>query len=632
MLTTELRKNIDEKWNACWPLSTLRPIAILDLVSYLFFFKKISGHILVSENSENKSNPGFTNTREKELITWATFKTLDEQSMHTVFSCENGVLDLVKKYHRHSSYEVFLKGNLLLAPTPKLLFNAAGIIKLIESNDEKTKGSIIEYLLNKTEVNGQNGQAFLPEHLANLIVSIIQPKETDWMLDPSTGNGNLLVNSLKYISKKNPEFPRNLEHNFGSGRFVGIESDLTNLRIGGMNMILNGIPNPELKIAGSALDLNSITTEQPTAFVTNLVFTAGDNKTGSEGNSVMEPTRKEIFHLNFILKNSNPGTRAVIIIPDAFLYNIGTDIIKVRQEIIDNFKLEGVISVNDRTASQFLGTSILIFSRETTSTDKVWFYKIENKVKSNKQNGDTENSNPNNSKDISEQQDEVMNIINQFRNRDSRTEKKNPDFFYITADDIRSRNYNLSYNEYILFLNQEKPSSPTESNSIEKRIGINQIKNQPLFPAAERIPLPKKRYAKKIIAISLLSLVVIGIAFSCYWVFYLKRDLPFMKKQAAITARAKDSTITVPTNNSKNIAQLTDSTNINPTKYVVVTRAYFYSTPDSSSRRDIYINRYSNTILTPIDEKNGFVYVVYINKRGESTKGWLKKKDLRPSK
>lgn len=632
MLTPELRKNIDEKWNACWPLSTLKPIAILDLISYLFFFKKISGHILVSENSENKSNLGFTNPKERELITWSTFKTLDEQNMHIVFSCENGVLDLVKKYHRHSAYEVFLKGNLLLSPTPKLLFNASAIIKLIESNDEKTKGSIIEYLLNKTEVNGQNGQAFLPEHLADLMVSIIQPKEIDWLLDPSAGNGNLLVNSLKYISKKNPEFSRNLANNFGSGRFVGIESDLTNLRIGGMNIILNGIPNPELKIFSSALNLDSITTEQPTVFVANLVFTAGDNKQGSEGNSLMEPTRKEIFHLNFILKNSNPGTRAVVIIPDAFLYNIGTEIIKVRQEIIDNFKLEGVISVNDRTAPQFLGTGILIFSRETTPTDKVWFYKIESKVKSNKQNGDTENSNPDNSKDISGQQDDVMNIINQFRNRDSKTEKKNPDFFYITADDIRSRNYNLSYNEYILFLNQEKPSSPTESNSIEKRIGINQIKNQPLFPAAEKIPLPKKSYAKKIIVISIFSIIIIGGGFLSYWVFYLKKDFPFFTKPASIASKPKDSTISSSTINTKNTIQLPDSTNITSTKYVVVTRAYFYSTPDSNARRDIYINRYSNTILTPIDEKNGFVYVVYINKRGESTKGWLNKKDLRPSK
>ncbi|MEO9070075.1 MAG: N-6 DNA methylase [Ginsengibacter sp.] len=632
MLTSELRKNIDEKWNACWPLSTLRPIAILDLISFLFFFKKISGHILVSENSENKLNSDFANPKEKQLITWTTFKTLDEQSMHAVFSGENGVLDLVKKYHKHSTYEVFLRGNLLLSPTQKLLFNATGIIKLMEGTDDNTKGSIFEYLLNKTEVIGQNGQAFLPGYLSDLMISIIQPQEKDWILDSSAANGNLLVNSLKYISNKNPEFSRNLINNFGSARFVGIESDLTNIRICGMNMLLNGIPNPELKVLNSSPPLNSITTEQPTAFVANLVFTTADNKSGSEGTSVREAIRKETFHLNFILKNSKPGTRAVVIVPDVFLYNIGTEIIKLRQEIIDNFRLEGVISVNDKNAPQFLGTSIIIFSKENTSTDKVWFYKIESKEKSNQENENPESSGNNKTKDISEQLDTLKDIIKQFRNRDIRTEKKNQDFFYITAEDIRSRNYNLSYNEYILFLNQEIKVTNSETNPIEKRIGLNQIKNQTLFPAAEKIPLAKKSHAKKIIIISILSIIIIGGGFLSYWIFYLKKDFPFFNKPASIAIKPKDSIIFPSKNKTKITIPLRDSTDITPIKYVVNTKAYFYSSPDSNSIRNIYINRYSNTILIPTDEKNGFVYVVYNNKRGESTKGWLNKKDLRPAK
>lgn len=630
MLTPELQKNIDEKWNACWPLSTLRPIVILDLISYLFFFKKISGHILVSENSENKLNPVFTNSNSKELATWSTFKTLDEQNMHIVFTSENGVIDLVKKYHKNSAYDIFLKGNLLLTPTPKLLFNAAAIIRLTEDKDADTKGSIFEYLLNKSEVNEQNGQTFLPGYLAELMVSIIQPREKDWILDPSAGNGSLLVNCIKYISKKNPEFSRNLINNFDSGRFVGIESDLTNLRIAAMNMILHGIPNPELKLLNASSSLSSITTEQPTAFIANLIFSAGENKTASEGTSVREATRKEVFHLNFILKNCKVGARVAVIVPDAILYNTVAEIITIRQEIIDNFKLEGVISLNDKTSPQFFGASILIFSKEASAiTDKVWFYEMESKEKSNKENTGAENWIPNNTKNISEQTGETAGIISQFRNKNSSEENKNSNFFYINANDIRSRNYNLSFNEYSLFIQQEIPATPTESASGERKIIINKIKNQPLFPAAEKIPDPPKRYAKKIIIISSLSILVLGITFLTYWIFYLKKDIPFLNRPAAISAKAIDSTTVAPAINAINNTQSKDSTNSTATKYLVISKAYFYTTPDSNSRRDVYINRFVNAILTPTDEKNGFVYVEYVNKRGETTKGWLNKKNLR---
>lgn len=625
MLTSELQKNIDEKWNACWPLSTLRPIAILDLISYLFFFKKISGHILVSENAESKPNSAFATSKEKELITWSNFKTQEGQDMHLLFTSENGIIDLIKKYHRNSSYELFLKGNLLLNPTPKLLFNTVGIIRLIEDNDKDTKKSIFEYLLDKAEVTGLNGQVFPPEYLVELIVSIIQPNEKDWMLDLSAGNGSLLAKSIKYISKNNPEYSENLKNNFYTNRFVGIESDLTNLRIAGMNMILHGIHNPELKPLNASLPLSSITTEQPTVFVSNLVFATGENKAGAEGNSVKDTTRKEIFNLNFILKNSKPGTRSVVIVSDFILYNIAPEIIALRQEIINNFKLEAVISINDKTDLRFLGTSILVFSKEvSTTTDKVWFYEMQNREKSDKEN--------------SEQAIETLDIIKQFRNRDSREGNKFHDFFFINVDDIISRNYNLSYNEYILFMNKGIPDHSLQSDSIEKRIGINKIKNQHLFPAAEKIPAPKKNYAKRIIIASIILIAIIGGGYWAYQFFDLNKFFITAKSSTAASVKKIDSAMNdtsslsttgnkINANNNREGNESEDITNIKFT--VVIPKAYFYSDPNPNSRRDLYINNLVHATLVPEKEQNGFVYVVYVNSKGQSTRGWLNKKDLK---
>jgi len=622
MLTSELKKKIDEKWDSCWPLSKLRPIVILDLISYLFFYVKISGYILASENAENRPSAASLNSNEKEQKTWSKFKNLDEQSMHLLFTGENGIIDLIKKYSKNSDYAVFLKGNLLIAPTPKLLSNSVGIIKIIEEEEENenTKAEIFEYLLDKSELNGPyNSQAYLPIKLSEVIVSIIQPNAEDLIFDPSIGNGNLLVKSALFISRKNGSI-----NYMDSRRFTGVESDGTNLRIGAMNMILHGIHNPEIKPLDVLLPSNLPTNQLPTVIMANLIFSLSENKMSVEGASIRETTRKEIFHLNFIFKNTAPGTRIAVIVPDIILYNNGAEFLDIRKEIVDNYKIDAVISLDDKNSSQFYGTSILVFSKDpTVITYKVWFYKME--------------FNKNNQEVGSNQPDEFAVILNHFNNKESRGENKTGQGFYMDANDIRSKNYSLHYNEYYLFLAREKNNHSDEVEVVVKRVPNNNFKNQLFFPKAEKKAVPKKSHAKKIIIISILSIVIIGAGYWSYFYFNLNKYFITPKKPAAViiikNGTANDSTAlansgsVINTSNNKEGNRGDSITNI---KYTVVTpKAYFYYSPDTNSRRNLFIINLVHATLTPIKEQNGFVYVVYVNKRGESTKGWLNIKDLK---
>jgi eukaryotic-like serine/threonine-protein kinase len=67
-----------------------------------------------------------------------------------------------------------------------------------------------------------------------------------------------------------------------------------------------------------------------------------------------------------------------------------------------------------------------------------------------------------------------------------------------------------------------------------------------------------------------------------------------------------------------------------PDKYAVISTAHFYNAPNESTRRDAFINHWNNAVLNALDEKNGFIYVVFTNEQGQTSKGWLRKKDLRP--
>ncbi len=58
-------------------------------------------------------------------------------------------------------------------------------------------------------------------------------------------------------------------------------------------------------------------------------------------------------------------------------------------------------------------------------------------------------------------------------------------------------------------------------------------------------------------------------------------------------------------------------------------RAYFYEKPEESSRRDNFLAKFNSPELTALDDKNGFIYVVFFTINGQVSKGWLRKRDLR---
>lgn len=68
-------------------------------------------------------------------------------------------------------------------------------------------------------------------------------------------------------------------------------------------------------------------------------------------------------------------------------------------------------------------------------------------------------------------------------------------------------------------------------------------------------------------------------------------------------------------------------------KYKILSTAYFHKEPDENTRRNAFVNHWNNSYATlnALDEKNGFIYVVFRNHLNQTSKGWLRKKDLRPA-
>lgn len=107
-----------------------------------------------------------------------------------------------------------------------------------------------------------------------------------------------------------------------------------------------------------------------------------------------------------------------------------------------------------------------------------------------------------------------------------------------------------------------------------------------------------------------------------------KQELPQVKeRQTSNAAKADAAEIQ---KEKEEIAARNNNEDNSAGKYKLASRrVYFHNEPDESTRRNAFIVHWNNATLTALDEKNGFIYVVFTNHMGQTSKGWLPKKDLK---
>ena len=699
MLTTELRTNIDKNWEACWPINSLRPLVLLDLISYLLFIKKIGEKKLMPARLFETFKDTLSIIKENNELSWDRFKDMDPQGMHGLFTKEMGIPDLMKNYgNAKLMYSIFVKEPLLLAPTARLLSNMVDIIKIMEAENEVVRASVFEYLLNKAEIVAQNGQVYAPDYIVKLMVALMQPTSEDVIGDPSAGNGSFLVNSAMYIANKNAAAFSNFKNDAVANIYKGIECDLIQLRIGAMNMILHGIEDPKLEGLNLFSTANLSLREQQTLILSNLFFESTEDKmTGRPATMPAENTRPETRFLNLILKNLQRGGRGAVIIRETILYDNGTEIKAIRQQIIDDHKLEAVIFLPAKTGSLFSGAGILIFAKpESVTTDKVWFYKMEPANKANKEINIKEAST------FIDEHNDVADILNRWKNEKEETGRnRTGKSFYVSVDEIKANDYNLSYHEYRKITTELTPDAISETSGMDEEMDPVVAIQLQAKPAPVKIKLASQAapVIKKFPVILVSLVVTCLIALSLYFIFSknknnsnnnntppltaknivpapkIKREQPTQKpvknteatgmlSREQIKAILKDTTGIIDFKNQpgdlpastkepkkelpkfNNVAILVNKKNdkISETatsepaasasdlkvQYTVTDTTFFHDQPDESSHRKSYLDPLNKNILTPIRDENGFIFIVYTNRFGRTSKGWISKKDLRP--
>ena len=445
MITGELKSKIDRIWETFWTGGLTNPLEVIEQFTYLLFIKDLDDAETTKESEAAFLGVDFERTfpEDKQYLRWSKFREEEASEMYRIVSEE--VFPFIKNIHKDktSAYSKYMGDAMFKIPTPLMLSKIVSAIDNLPMTDKEVKGDLYEYLLSKVATAGTNGQFRTPRHIIKMMAELMKPKPEDIIVDPSMGTAGFLVGAEEYLRENHSDMflIQGLNEHFNNDMFYGFDMDRTMLRIGAMNMMLHGVDNPNIEYKDSLSEANT-DKDKYTLILANPPFKGSlDYEAVSAGLLKTSKTKKtELLFLALFLRILKKGGRCASIVPDGVLFGSTKGHKDIRKEIVDNNKLEAIISMPSGVFKPYAGvsTAIMIFTKTGTGgTGNVWFYDMaaDGFSLDDKRNPADEN--------------DIPDIIERFSNLDKEIERKRTDkSFFVSVDEIRENGYDLSINKY----------------------------------------------------------------------------------------------------------------------------------------------------------------------------------------
>ncbi len=460
MITGELKNKIDSLWDIFAAGGLVNPLDVIEQITYLMFIRDLDD----SDNLKAKECAllglpfksifdGEVTIGERQVdgqqLKWSVFHDFPASKMYTVV--QENVFPFIKNLHsdKNSAYSKYMDDAIFKLPTPLVLDKVVtaldeiyAMMSSLQSSD--VRGDVYEYLLSKIAQSGLNGQFRTPRHIIRMMVELMDPTADDIICDPACGTSGFLVSAGEYLkeTRKNEIFfnAAKKDH-YMNTMFNGYDMDRTMLRIGAMNMMTHGIDNPIIEYRDSLSDQNPDKNKY-SLILANPPFKGSlDADTVSADILKICKTKKtELLFLALMLRMLKVSGRCACIVPDGVLFGSSTAHKAIRKAIIEDNRLEAVISMPSGVFKPYAGvsTGILIFTKTGHGgTDNVWFYDM------------TADGFSLDDKRSPIADNDIPDIIERFRNRDKEAEKQRTDkSFFVPVSEIKSNDYDLSINKY----------------------------------------------------------------------------------------------------------------------------------------------------------------------------------------
>lgn len=458
MITGEIKSSIDSIWDTFWTGGITNSITILEQMTYLFFMKMLDDAqktkeanatimgVAVKEPTFKEGvwrNPDTDRDVPYNTLRWSVFKNKEAEEMYRIISRD--AFAFIKNLNggKDSSYSRFMVNATFLIQNPRTLTKIVEGIDGLDMNNRDTMGDVYEYILGKMAASGNNGQFRTPRHIIRMMVELMKPTLQDTICDPAMGSAGFIVESAKYIQEhyKSELLKKTNAEHYKNGLLYGFDTDTTMLRIGAMNLMLHGVDNPDVEYKDS-LSTDNTDENKYSLCLANPPF-AGSLAYDAVSKSLLSITKTkktELLFMALFVRMLQLGGRCASIVPDGVLFGTSTGHMAIRKEIVDNQRLQAVISMPSGVFKPYTGvsTAILIFTKTNAGgTDKVWFYDM---TADGFSLDDKRNPIANN---------DIPDIITRFHNLDAEAERSRKDkSFFVPVEEIREKGYDLSINKY----------------------------------------------------------------------------------------------------------------------------------------------------------------------------------------
>lgn len=427
-------------------------------MTYLFFMKMLDDAQLKKEASAsilggvvkdpvfmdgNWKNPDTGSEVPYNSLRWHVFKNTDATAMFNTVRMD--VFPFIKNLNtgKESAYARYMDSAVFMLQDARTLMKVVDSIDTLDMNNRDAMGDVYEYVLGKMAASGNNGQFRTPRHIIRMMVEMMKPTLKDEICDPAMGSAGFVLESAKYIQEhyKTELLKKENGDRFRSGMFHGFDTDATMLRIGAMNLMLHGVDNPNIEYRNS-LSTSNTDTNKYSLCLANPPFSGSvDNEDISKSLLSITNTKKtELLFMSLFVRMLQVGGRCASIVPDGVLFGNSNAHLALRKEIVDNQRLQAVISMPSGVFQPYSGvsTAILVFTKTNAGgTDKVWFYDM------------TADGFTLDQKRTECKENDIPDIIARWNNLEAENNRTRKDkSFFVPVKEIQDNDYTLSINKY----------------------------------------------------------------------------------------------------------------------------------------------------------------------------------------
>ena len=267
---------------------------------------------------------------------------------------------------------------------PETLRAFLKVIDVFTYDHSERLGDAFEYLLSVMDSQGDAGQFRTPRHIIDFIVSIVDPKKEDVILDPACGTGGFLISSYKHILAANTDADGNStltpdERERLARNLMGYDISPDMVRLSLVNMYLHGLVEPNI------YEYDTLTSEErwnefADVILANPPFMSPKGGIRPHNRFSVKARRSEVLFVDYIAEHLNAGGRAGIIVPEGVIFQSQNAHRKLRKKLVEE-SLVAVVSLPAGVFNPYSGvkTSILLLDKALArKTDKIAFFVAEN--------------------------------------------------------------------------------------------------------------------------------------------------------------------------------------------------------------------------------------------------------------